>query len=330
MGSTTLTASNDCLISKCKILNYEEQVACWKKYKEENDKDALERLIFCYLRLAFSLVDSFNCPQYREELQAEAYYAVIKAIDFWNPEKGKLSTIVHPIVIQSIMNYLRHANKVITIPNAARAFYKDIQDNEESQRLNYKQRVKIEHISAVDNLKRLTPKLLEAIEDGKVGADALNKSEHNEEIADLHLKLSLLDGKTRFILVHYFGIKEPRYSLKQLKKILNLKIHTIKANISSGLLNLRQMGVCRSCEKHFTPNANFKYYCSTACKQLYLSSLNTGYSKCKHCGKLFIPTSKFRKYCSYACKETSRRSRYATQWYRRNGQDRDAQHLCSH
>jgi len=302
MASSALADPSARLLSKCKILSYEEQVECWRRYKENQDTEALEKLIFCYLRMAFSLVDAFNCPQHREELQAEAYYALIKAIDFWNPEKGKLSTIVHPIVIQSITNYLQQANKVIRIPNAARMFYKNVQGTTDAHTLNFKQRTKIEHIAAAENLKRLTPKLLEAIEDGKIEADVVNKSSFNDEIAELHLKLNLLDGRTRFIITHYFGIKEPRYSIKQLKKILNLKTHVIKSSIKLGLMNLQKMGECLYCGKRFQPNVFFKYYCSTLCKQLYLSSLNVQYKECVVCGKLFIPTRKFKKYCSYACK----------------------------
>lgn len=301
---------NDRLVKKCKILPLEEQKILWKRYKEKNDKEALEKLIFCHLRFAYSIVDSLNNSQFREELKAEAYYAVIKAIEFWNPEKGRLTTIIMPMVRQAAAKYLQEACKTIRVPVTAQHFYKENSENIENyDLLNKRQKIKLSMIGHIENIKRLTPKLLAQIEDGGVMILKNDTLDNKELVNSLLYRISLLDAKSKYIVEHYFGIKEPKETLTGLSRKLKCLKGAVKNSLIQALVSIKQMGNCLWCGKKFTPNRRFRYHCCVECKQLETSNKKSQYTVCNYCQKLFIPTKRYKKYCSRQCKTYARADR---------------------
>lgn len=306
------TGTNDKLVEKCEILPLEEQIRLWKKYKEGQDRDALEKLIFCHLRFAYSVVDSLNNRQFREELKAEAYYAVIKAIEFWDPEKGRLTTIIMPMVRQAASKYLREVCKTIRVPITAQNFYKEqTLNNENYSQLNKRQKIKLDKISHIENMKRLTPKLVAQIEGGDVTILEKEGIENKEMLNELLYKISLLDSKSKYIVEHYFGLKEPKETLTDIGKKMGVHRITIKKNLIQAIMNIKQMGHCLWCEKTFTPNKRFKYHCCVTCRQLEISTRKSQYVICGYCQKLFIPTARYKRYCCMQCKTYAQADRWA-------------------
>lgn len=306
------TGTNDNLVEKCEILSLEEQIRLWKKYKEYHDRDALEKLIFCHLRFAYSVVDSLNNRQFREELKAEAYYAIIKAIEFWDPEKGRLTTIIMPMVRQAASKYLREVCKTIRVPVTAQNFYKEqALNNENYDHLTKRQKIKLDRIAHIENMKRLTPRLIAQIEGGDISILEKERIENKEILNELLYKISLLDSKSKYIVEHYFGIKEPKETLTDIGKKLGLHRILIKKNLIQAIMNIKQMGHCLWCGKTFIPSKRFKYHCCVSCMQLELSTRKAQYVICRYCQKLFIPTIKYRKYCCTQCKTYAQANRRA-------------------
>jgi len=94
------------LLTNSKIIPYDEQLELHRRYKSSGDTEALNALVACHIRLAFNIVDSFCCKKFSDDLRSEALLGIIEAINYWNPNKGRLSTVIMTIVRQRVMRYI--------------------------------------------------------------------------------------------------------------------------------------------------------------------------------------------------------------------------------
>lgn len=92
-------------IRKIKIPDKETLIALWKRH-QEGDTEAYKQLYESQLRLAYQIADSFGSCKFRDDLRSEAALAVAYAIQFWDPQRGCLSTLVSAVCYQRILKYL--------------------------------------------------------------------------------------------------------------------------------------------------------------------------------------------------------------------------------
>lgn len=95
-----------------KPLSQEEERACFKKYREENDKEAKDMLIKHNLRLVAHVVKKYASSFDVDDLISVGSIGLIKAIDTFNPEKGAtLATFAARCIENEILMLLRSQKK---------------------------------------------------------------------------------------------------------------------------------------------------------------------------------------------------------------------------
>jgi len=196
------------IIKECDVLSKEELINLWKRWKEENDQEAYQKLIFSQLRLAFQIADKlkrFYPGECEEDVKSEATLAVISALKWWNPEKGCLSTITTIICQQRIWKFLLINKYVIQVPYyVLRRLSKDAEAYPQVREL-------------IENLIYLNDNVTIKSND-----DPLKEILKKEEVSELRKALKKLEPIERKIICEYYGIEGKAKSLQEISKQYNL------------------------------------------------------------------------------------------------------------
>jgi len=217
------------IIKRCKILPKEKLIELWKRWKEEGDEEAYHELIFSQLRLAYQLADRFRRfypNEFEEDVKSEATLAVISALNWWNPEKGCLSTITTIIVQQRICKYLITNRHIIRIP-----YYL-------LRKLN---RLEKEIHKQIQDLINGLSYLNQNIRTVKITHHPLTNIIHEEEKQRLLKALEELEPLEKEIITKHFGIHGKNKSVKSLARIYNLTVTEIEEIINCGLQKLKKI-----------------------------------------------------------------------------------------
>lgn len=119
IGYNKTIVLNGDTMTKHRLLTATEETALFRKYQNNNDREAYERLFESQVRFAklliFKRFKSFKFLQ--DDLVAEAYLSIDKAIKTFNIELGcRLTTLVGRIVSNDVKKYIRKNCHAINMP----------------------------------------------------------------------------------------------------------------------------------------------------------------------------------------------------------------------
>lgn len=219
------------ILECCKVLSPRKIKALWKKWKTTGDQQAYQELVFSQLRLAFQIADSFRNFRYVKDLKSEAILAVLEAISFWDPKRGRLSTLTTLIVKQRLARFLQQNSHVIKVPYGV---LKKIHDLEQEGEKLPDDLAKVKNIR--DNSfflpKDKTFDLEEVIQNNESGLDELKEQ--------LYKSIESLEGKKKIFIKEYYGIGCEPKTLKELSMKYNLSTPKVKSILKLGLEELRR------------------------------------------------------------------------------------------
>lgn len=286
-------------IENCIILSPKEQEKIFYEYQNTGDKELLNKLVLSQIRLAYDLVDKMGCKSHEDDLRSEAHMGILYAISYWDPTRGRLSTLTTQVVRQKLIKYLAENKTVIRLPVTARHFMKDRGDEELENMPAYQIR-RLSQIKAVDGMQYIHE--LDGDDEDTNQLCAYDNYEVEELINTSLHRLDLLDTKSRSLICDCMGIGTERKKISAIAKKKKLKPETVRYKISAAVKKLREMGTCRYCGKKFYPTENHKYYCCDECEMLDYSIKKARFTKCAQCGIIFVKNDNFRKFCGN-CKE---------------------------
>jgi len=292
------------LLEKAIILPLKEQKRLHRQYIKNKDTDALHKLIFSQLRLAYSLIDAFDSGRHRDDLRSQIILTIISAIQKWEPSRGALSTLTTQMVKQKIYKFLQEENYTIRVPISAQKRYKDFMRNhpKNGQVLSPYKRTRMETIGAVLNMEYLR---IHGDNNRHNGASdtgiPLSAREFVEDDVDTKLsieetkaKLMALPTRERKIFYKFLNSCRPSFRVSNILRGTN---NTIKKIVKEYLA----LGTCKYCHRKFKPTARLKYFCSIS-EQLKYNERRIKLRNCCVCGRLFVPCRQFRKICSLGCR----------------------------
>ena len=100
-----------------KMEPYKIQLELHKKMSE-GDEDARCRLIESFIPLGYNIARKMEQRGiFLDELESESTLGVIKAIDNWQPEKARLTTLVYACVHRTLLSYIAKNKTAFTTPN---------------------------------------------------------------------------------------------------------------------------------------------------------------------------------------------------------------------
>ncbi|MDD8019040.1 MAG: sigma factor [Bacteroidota bacterium] len=267
------------------------------QWKNNNDKKALETLFNAHVGIAYQIVDQMGYKHLREDLCSEARIVVLQAIELWNPNRGRLSTLLTIMTRQKLTRFLLDNVKQIRIPLDAQYFYN--RNNGKENQLNGRERCKYNQLQAIHGIRRLSNKA--AFIQQVFARDELEAVEYYKQIQDVLYRVELLDDFEKNLIKSYFGIECPKKTMRQLGLENGISSHSISKKIHRILNVLKAMGNCRWCNKEFTPTKEYQFFCSQKCEDLQRSMYRIRINTCKICKRLFVASKRFRRYCSRQC-----------------------------
>ena len=236
-------------------MSEEEQI----KISEKNsDIISRDKLIEEHLRLVSSIAVKYaHCGMPLEDLVSEGYIGLIKAVDYYDPEKNvKFATYASFWIKRSILNALLDQKPLIHLPQYShRIILKAMHITEKFQqeygrtpttqeildRLHLPNKLQnLQILLKYNQLKYVVS--LESIEDAEQLFSKATLSENEEYlIAQLHNCLKELEWRQREILNKHFGINgENAQPLRALAKDLNLSIERVRQLYHQAIENLRE------------------------------------------------------------------------------------------
>ena len=117
------------------VLKESEKIALLKKYRENNDKNAREKLICGNLRLVLSVIQRFsNRGEEMDDLFQVGCIGLMKAIDNFDLNQNvRFSTYAVPMIIGEVRRYLRDNNSMRVSRSLRDTAYKAMQVKEQLQ-----------------------------------------------------------------------------------------------------------------------------------------------------------------------------------------------------
>ena len=117
------------------VLKESEKISLLRKYRENNDSDAREKLICGNLRLVLSVIQRFsNRGEEMDDLFQVGCIGLMKAIDNFDLNQNvRFSTYAVPMIIGEVRRYLRDNNSLRVSRSLRDTAYKAMQVNEQLQ-----------------------------------------------------------------------------------------------------------------------------------------------------------------------------------------------------
>ena len=231
-----------------KVLNYDEQVELFKKYRN-GDLEAKEELINGNLKLVLSILKSFTgrCDN-MDDLFQVGCIGLIKAIDNFDlSHEVKFSTYAVPMILGEVKRYLRDNNSVRISRSIKDLAYKALKIKEELTNQNTKEpsiseialKLGVSEFEVTNALNALkdTVSMFEPIynDGGDVIylADQLSK---DDDSYDLETKISLKEAlnkikeKEKYILIQRYMIGKTQMELAEEIGISQAQISRLEKN----------------------------------------------------------------------------------------------------
>lgn len=239
-----------------KVLNYDEQLALFKKLKE-GDKKAKEELINGNLKLVLSILKPFTGrSDNMDDLFQIGTIGLIKAIDNFDLSHGvKFSTYAVPMILGEVKRYLRDNSSVRISRSVKDLAYKCLKEKEKY--LNEKSRepttleladtfnvTEFEICNALNSLKDTVSMYEPIYSDGGdviYLADQLSKE---DGLYDIETKISLkkalnkIKEKEKYILIQRYMIGKTQMELASEIGISQAQISRLEKN---GLENIKKL-----------------------------------------------------------------------------------------
>ena len=205
-------------ISKTKPLSREEEYSLWKKYKEENDIEARNKLVSANLKFVASIAKNYiGMGLSYGELIAEGNIGLIKALDNFDGNKGfKIISYSVWWIKQSILDALKKRNVI------------NAEDLPSSQQENNEQNEYDEYDCEITNYCDFT----------------FDEEEKNDKIEDgktmVGLLMNFLSEKERNIIIKYYGLngKKPK-TLEEIGKELGISKERVRQINKNSFLKMR-------------------------------------------------------------------------------------------
>jgi len=117
------------------VLKEKEKISLLKKYRENNDINARDRLVYGNLRLVLSVIQRFsNRGEEMDDLFQVGCLGLMKAIDNFDLSQNvRFSTYAVPMIIGEVRRYLRDNNSVRVSRSVRDTAYKAMQAKEQLQ-----------------------------------------------------------------------------------------------------------------------------------------------------------------------------------------------------
>lgn len=214
-------------LSKVQILNREEELRCFLKWRDSGCIDSKTRLIESNLRLVFSIARSYtkaNSEDMLENLISAGNEGLIHALSKYDPTKGtKFSTYCGSWVLMYIRKYVLEEMPLIKQPSSVRR----------TARMSDSLRQKPQVVGIVDYSRNA--------EDIDSDPASMYEKEATSSYQTQMLKqaVSCLPPREEQILLEYYGIDRTRKSLKEIGSSLNLSSERIRQLRNSGESKLR-------------------------------------------------------------------------------------------
>ena len=231
-----------------KVLNYDEQVELFKKYRN-GDLEAKEELINGNLKLVLSILKSFTgrCDN-MDDLFQVGCIGLIKAIDNFDlSHEVKFSTYAVPMILGEVKRYLRDNNSVRISRSIKDLAYKALKIKEELTNQNTKEPSiseialelgvsEFEVTNALNALKDTVSMFEPIYNDGGdviYLADQLSK---DDDSYDLETKISLKEAlnkikeKEKYILIQRYMIGKTQMELAEEIGISQAQISRLEKN----------------------------------------------------------------------------------------------------
>lgn len=258
------------------ILSYPEMLKCRERMKA-GDESARHALICSILRLVFDIVYRWKPRNFADAL-SEANIAAMRAVDDWDPEKGRLTTVVKTYVTNQLRRPDPIHNSVgIRIPiSTERVAWKLLEQTLEetvSKKHKYRQQRKSEILLAVA---ALTAKSIDRRRpDGHLFYDVplqQHNGKHEPCLADIEAilpKIECLDARTATRM--YLGLSGPKADYLEIAMVLGTDMQQAKSLVKQGLSILKGQwisGKCAFCGKAFeyiVRGGPSRKYCCRAC-----------------------------------------------------------------
>lgn len=246
--------------------DYDYHIKLYKLYRERGDAKAFNELVSQYVRLAYSVADSFQCKYLQDDLRQEAIIALMESIERWNPERGRLTTIALRIIKQRLGKFLKKVTQ-----NDTRESNKFIY-NDESER--HELQFGVEEVEEVVNARIQLEKVEELVR--------------------------FLHENDRKILFAYIFYDDSKNTISKVAEETGLSKPEVRYRIRKIQAFLKNPTYCTNCKRPYL-RENFSRFCSDECCIQY-SVQNTKIASCHICGKLFVPNRYIRSVCSMQCR----------------------------
>jgi RNA polymerase sigma factor (sigma-70 family) len=215
-------------LAKVQILNKEEELRCFLKWKESRCSESKSRLIESNLRLVFSIARGYtkaNSEDMLENLISAGNEGLIHALSRYDPTKGtKFSTYCGSWVLMYIRKYVLEEMPLIKQPSSVRRTAKM------SESLRQKPRL----VGIVDYSKNAQDV---ASDPATMYEDSVTSRYQDSVLAQA---ISCLPPREEKILNEYYGIRGQRKSLKEIGTALMLSSERIRQLRNSGESKLRR------------------------------------------------------------------------------------------
>ena len=221
-------------LSEVQILNKEEELKCFLKWRDSGCLDSKTRLIKSNLRLVFSIARSYtkaNSEDMLENLISAGNEGLIHALSKYDPTKGtKFSTYCGSWVLMYIRKYVLEEMPLIKQPSSVRRTAKMSE--------SLKQRPRI--VGIVDYSKNAQDV---ASDPAKMYEESITSTYQS---VILRQAISCLPPREEQILLEYYGLDGERKSLKEIGSSLSLSSERIRQLRNSGEAKLRRWLPCWS------------------------------------------------------------------------------------
>lgn len=260
-------------LSRLKPLSKDEQVELHRRMRA-GDKAAKDRLVESVLKLVYAIAKKYtNSRLSLDDFAAEGNYHAIRAVEAWEPDKGKLTTIVSTYVENGIHRFIvKNGHAGIFLPLTT---YRAI-NAETPPECKPHRRWQLESARAASYIAQFStlPR-----QHGNRHFDVIDEREGGEPVgfclADveplLHHLATPLERKI-FRLKFTTGDKPATY--EQVGKAVGLSAAECHAMMRALTAKLNRESECKFCGERFVRGVKSKRYCSARCHRLGQKLIN--------------------------------------------------------
>lgn len=316
------------------ILPHEEAVSLYALMKK-GDVSARNKLVESCLRLSYKIARKFECCLEEEDRISEASIAVVDAVEVWEPEKGRLTSIVAKYVLNHLKEVAwQQGHNGVYIPLRTLQQIDRVKQGESvedivapMQNMQERRRQDITGAVIASQISSLNVK---SNDDDEYSLQPFAREEKNPDIPDICIadieilftkKKDSIKAQDRDIFRRLYGFNKPSQTINKIAEVLHITIGEVRKSLKNTNHQLQQRKKCKVCEEIFKPSFPFTIYCSKECRdeaEYRKKRKKFKQRKCEYCGKDFAPTKGNHIFCSLSCSRSKELMRKKASSRKRN------------